>query len=99
MKIDEALKEMRSGKRIRRADWKKEIYIYADKNGEFKTCLGDTLVLNVFNIYEEWEVCDSDKDSEETYIMDKVEKLIDEKIEISKKEIYKKVNDWIDQIW
>lgn len=101
MNVIEALKVAENeGKKVRPigASW---FVKYVNDTDEYKRVWGgeanigyDWLMID--NLLEEWEVVE---DENKKLNIDEIENLIDEKIEIVKKEIYEKVNRWIDEIW
>ncbi|WP_300449366.1 hypothetical protein [Fusobacterium sp.] len=104
MNITEALTLAKEkGKKVRpiNEEWyvfyKKDDYTlgYFSKGEEFRSDRDFDLAY-IKDILSDWEVVEENIEKSD---MKKVEELIDEKIEIAKKEIYEKVNRWIDEIW
>ena len=57
MKFEEALKELRKGKKIRRATWSVDNYIFMNDCGDFEACwCGGTVMPLRYLQAEDWEV-------------------------------------------
>lgn len=93
MNIIDAMKELKSGSKIRNKNWSEGRYVYSNIDEFLEDETGNVTTLNINDMLAEFEVYEEPKEGND---MKKVEELIDNKIKGLKKEIKEFVNREID---
>lgn len=92
MLIVEAIKKLEEGCKIRKKSWSPNRYVVVNDEGFLADETGEETILNINDMFDEYEIYESKKETKDIISKEEIEDMIEERIQRFEANLFNKVN-------